>query len=115
MRGEEIFDVILRDLFEFVILRVRLCLERQRKTESYKENNFLHVLSLSLRLDCKPKGRFGLSGDFSLILQISWAFVKRSDDRQLNCRSEHYPNEEHEVTSSLQLHRAIWILTEEMD
>jgi len=68
MRGEEIFDVILRDLFEFVILRVRLCLERQRKTESYKENNFLHVLSLSLWLNCKPEGRFGVTSHFGLIL-----------------------------------------------
>ena len=70
---------------------------------------------LRLRLDHKSNRGFSRRRSIRLVLQVGTAFVKRSDDGEQHRGTQHYPNEKHEVAGSLQLHRAVGILDEEID
>ena len=97
-----LLNVIVRDFLKLIVVRSRGCVEdRQRQQECDSENDFHLASPLCLWLNRESNYGFSVTGDLGLILQIGPAFVKRSDDREQNCCSQHHPNEKHEVTGSL--------------
>src|ERR1051325_6583796 len=70
---------------------------------------------LGLRLNGKADRGFRFTRDFGLVLQVSFAFVKRRHDCEQNRRPEHDPKKEHEIACALQFHRPVGILDDEID
>src|SRR5207244_12216232 len=80
----------------------RICFrsqDRQGQGQSDCKSNYFHFDYLCLRLDGESDSWLGVTGNRRLILQISTAFVKRCDNCEHNCCSEHQPTEEHEISS----------------
>src|SRR5207244_13438617 len=104
------------NFLELVVLRIRFRdQDRQGQGQSDCKSDYFHFDYLCLRLDGESDSWFGVTGNRRLILQISTSFVKRRNNCERNCRSEHNPNEEHEVAGSLQLHGAVRVLDEKVD
>src|SRR5262249_21122565 len=74
---------------------------RNDKRSLATKASFFTFEILGFRLDSETDSRLSFSGNLGLILQVSAAFVKRRNDCEQNCRSQHDPDEKHEVAGAL--------------
>ena len=75
-------------------------IDNDKKTASRKASFFTSEI-LGFRLDCETDSGLAFSCNLGLILQVGAAFVKRRNDCEQNCRSQHDPDEKHEVAGPL--------------
>jgi hypothetical protein len=75
-------------------------IENDKKIAARKTSLFMFEI-LTFRLDCETDSGLSLSGNLGLILQVSATLVKRRNDCEQNCRSQHDPDEEHKVACPL--------------
>src|SRR5947207_9855667 len=101
IRREITLDVILRDLLELVVFRIRDCAEDGKQQRERSSNDDSHTASAGR---AAVKNRLG--GDFirrKLRLEISPTFIKTGHNHKDNSGAKHQPGEERKVLISAEL------------